>query len=235
MKIETGKPFYGQNVGILVFSTITPRIPGDAGNAATFDFPVRYEVVKGGFADLIEGGEEIKNNLLIACNNLSDLGVKAIVGDCGLMSLYQNELSKTIPVAASSLCQIPMIWEIISHRGSIGVLTGHSELLSEKHLLNSGWRKDIKLAVQGLEDEPHFREIVIEGGLDLDVELMERDIINATAKLTRKNTDLSAIVFECSNIASFSKKIFDKFGIPVFDVVSAANLLEYSVNPKVYF
>ncbi|MDO5411483.1 MAG: hypothetical protein Q4F21_13745, partial [Lachnospiraceae bacterium] len=66
MKILTGHPYYGQYIGILVFSTVTPRIPGDAGHAASFSCPVRYEVVKGGFADLIEGSEEVKQNILRA-------------------------------------------------------------------------------------------------------------------------------------------------------------------------
>ncbi len=233
MLIETGKPFYGQNIGILVFSTITPRIPGDAGHSQTFNYPVRYEVVKGGFADLINGGEEIKNHLITATKNLKAAGIRAVVGDCGLMSLYQDILgSKSdIPVAASSLCQISMIWELIGRKGSIGILTGHSDLLKKEHLLNSGWREDIKIKLQGLQDEEHFSHIVIEGNLDLDVDLMRRDILNATEKLILSTPDLKAIVFECSNIASFSKDIFEKYKIPVFDVISAANLLEYSVNP----
>ena len=74
MKIQTGYPFYGQNVGVLVFSTVTPRVPGDAGHAASFSYPVRYEVVRGGFADLIEGGPEIKAALLEAGQRLTARG-----------------------------------------------------------------------------------------------------------------------------------------------------------------
>ena len=33
---------------------MTPRAPGDAGNAASFSYPVRYEVVQGGLADLVD-------------------------------------------------------------------------------------------------------------------------------------------------------------------------------------
>ena len=234
--IETGRPFYGQNVGILVFSTKTPRIPGDAGHAETFNYPVMYEIVTGGFADLIEGGEVIKQNLITACNNLKAKGAKAIVGDCGLMSLYQNVLGKEcgLPVVASSLSQIPFIWEMIGRSGTIGVVTGHSELLSKAHLENSGVKNDMNVKLQGLQDEKHFEEIVIKGGLNLDVDLMRKDIINATRKLVESTDDLKAIVFECSNIASFSKDVYDRFKIPVFDVISASNILEYSVNPEYY-
>lgn len=94
MKIETGFPFYGQDVGILVFSTVTPRVCGDAGNSRSFSYPVRYEVVEGGYADLIEGSPQIKASILRACKNLTSLNIKAIVGDCGMMSLYQEDMGE---------------------------------------------------------------------------------------------------------------------------------------------
>lgn len=236
MKIRTGYPFYGQDVGVLVFSTVTPRVVGDAGNAGSFRYPVRYEVVKGGFADLIEGGEEIKRNLLEACMNLKEAGIKAIVGDCGMMSLYQTYLAEQcgLPVVASSLCQIPMIWQMIGATGTIGILTGHDELLGRQHLLSSGWREDIKIKLQGLQHEPHFNEIVIQGGLNIDVDRMRGDIFNAVRKLVDSTPDLKAIVFECSNISTYSREIAEEFGIPVFDVMSASNLLHYSVCPDIY-
>ena len=53
--MRTGYSFYAQDIGILVFSTTTPRIPGDAGNALSFRYSVCYQIVKGGFADLIDG------------------------------------------------------------------------------------------------------------------------------------------------------------------------------------
>lgn len=236
MKIETGHPFYGQAVGVLVFSTVTPRIPGDAGHASTFSFPVRYQVVKGGFADLVEGGETVRRNLLDACLTLKKEGVKGILGDCGLMSLYQEYIGVEtgLPFVGSALCQIPTVWQMIGGKGSIGILTGHSELLSQAHLRASGWREDIRLSIQGLQDEAHFREIVIQGGLSLDIQRMQQDVLHAACRLAEKTPDLRAIVIECSNLATYSRKIQEDTGIPVFDTISAANLLAYAVRPPEY-
>ncbi len=231
-----GYPFYGQDVGILVFSTVTPRPPGDAGNAASFSYPVLYEVVSGGFADLVEGGSSIQENLLAAGRELVKKGVRAIVGDCGLMSLYQGCLGAElkVPFAGSSLCQIPMIWELIGRSGSIGIITGHSDLLKETHLRASGWRNDIQLSIQGMQDEPHFNEIVIQGGLALDVDQMRADVLAAGEKLRSKTPDLRAVILECSNLSTYSADLAGTLNIPVFDTMSAANMLAYAVHPPRY-
>lgn len=236
MKLQTGQAFYGQHVGILVFSTVTPRIPGDAGHGGTFSYQVRYEIVEGGFADLITGSPEIKEAILKAGKKLTGLGIRAIVGDCGMMSLYQDCLGKElgVPFAGSSLCLIPSLWQMIGRSGSIGIITGHSGLLGEAHLRNSGWNEGIKLSIQGMEDQKHFRETVILGGLDLDKELMLQDVLDAGRKLKSKTPDLRAVIFECSNLATYSADLAQELDVPVFDTISAANLLAYGVKPPRY-
>jgi len=236
MMIETGYPSYGQQVGILVFSTTGPRIPGDAGNARTFSYPVQYQVVKGGFADLIDGSAQIKQNILDGVLSLKERGVRAVVGDCGLMSRYQKDIAAEtgIITAASSLCQIPMVWQLIGRKGSIGIITGHSKLLKEDHLSASGWKQEIPLVIQGMEDEKHFEEIVIKGGHGLDPALMERDVRRASEKLLNRKEDIRAVIIECSNLASFSFAVREVTAIPVFDLIGAADLLARSIAPPKY-
>ena len=38
---------YGARLGILMLDVLTPRMPGDVGNATTWPFPVLYGVVPG--------------------------------------------------------------------------------------------------------------------------------------------------------------------------------------------
>ena len=47
MMVHGGYSVYGLKIGILVLDSEIPRIPGDIGNAATYDFPVVYKVVPG--------------------------------------------------------------------------------------------------------------------------------------------------------------------------------------------
>ena len=99
----------------------------------------------------------------------------------------------------------------------------------------SGWTPDIRLSIQGMEDEAHFAEIVINGGHDIDVARMEQDVLNAGRKLKEKTPDLKAVILECSNLPSYARSLQEDLEVPVFDIISTANLLEYGVNPTIYY
>lgn len=235
MYIKHGYPYYGQEMSVLVFSTITPRIAGDPGNNDTFSFPVRYEVIEGGYNDLIEYNKNIEQKLELKIKELINQGIKGIVADCGLMSMYQNVLGKFgIPFIGSTLVVIPSLWYMLGKTGTIGILTGHSELLSKQHLINSGVDSDISVSIQGLQDEPHFKEIVIEGGVNLNVDLMENDVLNAVRKLKDKTKDLRSIVIECSNLGTYSKQIEKISGVPVIDIVSLATFMKNIIDPRLF-
>jgi hypothetical protein len=45
-KVQSGRNTYGKIIGIIIGERTFPRIPGDMGNATTFEFPVRLHVVK---------------------------------------------------------------------------------------------------------------------------------------------------------------------------------------------
>lgn len=234
--IKGGHSFYGQDIGVLVFSQKSPRSLGDPGNAGTFDFQVHYEIVEGRFSDLIEGSEEIRQKLVKAVKSLREKGVKAVIGDCGLMSLYQQEMAAEggLITISSSLVFVPLAWQLIGGKGSVGILTGHSELLKESHLRACGYDDSVRIKIKGMENEPHFSQVVIHGGMELDVDLMRRDVMSAVEKLVT-GSNVRALVIECSNLGTFSADVYERFGIPVFDVITGAKLLQYCVNPPRYY
>lgn len=237
MKVESGYSFYGQKIGVLVFVGKAPRIPGDPGNAQTFSYPVRYKVIRGSFRDLVRESEGVKEAVIQSCRELKTEGVTAVIADCGLMSIYQDIIGKESGVlfAGASLLQVPLIWQFLGASGSIGIITGHSGLLSEKHLRRSGITPDIRIAIQGMQDEPEFSRVVLNGATDLVPERMEKDVLAAGEKLKSKEPDLRAVVLECSNLGSFSRALAEHLDLPVFDMISLANLLAYGVIPPKYY
>lgn len=222
-------------IGVLLFASAGDRIVGDPGMPGTFPFPVRYGVVQGSYRDLIQGSREACDRLCAAARALEAQGVSAIAGDCGLMALYQKQLTQSVrvPVIASSLVLLPLAEQIVGKHQKIGVLTGHSGLLNEWHLVGAG--ADIsRLVIQGMEGEPHFSQVVIEGTAKQSYALMRRDILKATNKLLSREKDIGAILLECSNLAAFGAELTQALGIPVLDCGLAVRLLFQMVNPTCY-
>ena len=153
------------SVGILLFATAGDRLKGDPGFPGTFDFPVEYGIVEGSYRDLIEGSPDACKRLCEAAKELERKNVSAIAGDCGLMALYQRQIAASvgIPVISSSLLFLPFARMMISGGQSIGILTGHSALLGEHHLKAAGVVDLDGIVIYGMQDEPHFKEVVIEG------------------------------------------------------------------------
>ena len=115
MIVRGGRAIYGESVGILVLDTKFPRIPGDIGNATTFDFPVRYKVVAGAKPQQIVTTPDRARALLPAfieaARELEHDGVRAITTTCGFLTVVQDEIAEavSVPVITSSLFLVPLL------------------------------------------------------------------------------------------------------------------------------
>lgn len=115
MKTQGGYPIYGNDIGILMLDLKAPLLPGKVGNARSYDFPVRYKVMKGLPADWWcdeQGPDEERCRLFIQyVKELAAEGVKAITTGCGYFAIYQKTAAKelSIPLFASPLLMAPMI------------------------------------------------------------------------------------------------------------------------------
>ncbi|MEO9901998.1 MAG: aspartate/glutamate racemase family protein, partial [Nisaea sp.] len=127
MKARGGKAIYGASVGILMLEAQFPRIPGDMGNALTWDFPVHYRVVRDASPDRVvrRGAKGLLDNFIDAAKGLVADGVDGITTNCGFLSLFQEELASAVgvPVATSSLMQVDMVNRLLPAGKRAGVLT----------------------------------------------------------------------------------------------------------------
>src|SRR6266702_1403331 len=137
-----GKALYGARVGILMLEARFPRIPGDMGNALTWPFPVLYKVVPGASPRRVvfDKAEGLLDGFLDAAAELVRLGADGITTTCGFLSLYQREISAHVgvPVATSSLMQVPLIERVLPPRKRVGVLTVSAASLKTDHLVEAG-------------------------------------------------------------------------------------------------
>jgi hypothetical protein len=101
-RVRGGYNQCGFTVGILMLDTRFPRIPGDMGHAATFDFPVRYHRVAGADPDRVvrRGAEGLLPAFVDGACQLEREGVGAISTNCGFLVKYQRELAAAVVHAA---------------------------------------------------------------------------------------------------------------------------------------
>lgn len=219
-------------VGVLLFEQAGERMRGDPGLPGSLPFPVRLGYVAGSYRELIQGSPAICKQLCQAACRLAQEGVSAIVGDCGLMVLYQREIAQAagVPTAASSLILLPLLRQMIGQDQTIGILTGHSQLLRYTHLIAAGASCLDGLAIQGMEEEPHFRQVVIEGQGRHDYDLMRLDVLHAAEKLLSRGKPVGALLLECSNLSTYAWELTNAFGLPVFDIGTAACLLRQGME-----
>src|SRR5687768_10674611 len=103
---------YGHAVGILLLDYRGPFIPGDVGNATTYEFPVMYKLVKDLTLDRVLAGDPACEAAIVeAAKELEECGVRGISSDCGFLVQYQNAVRQAVrvPVFLSSLLQIPFL------------------------------------------------------------------------------------------------------------------------------
>jgi hypothetical protein len=141
-----GKTVYGACVGILMLETHFPRIPGDIGHAATWPFPVLYKVVRGATAERVTTAKRgdrstgLLDAFIDAGRQLVRDGADGLTTSCGFLSIYQQEIAEHcgVPVAASSLMQIPLVERLLPPGKRVGVLTFAASRLSAEHLKAAG-------------------------------------------------------------------------------------------------
>ena len=237
MIIRGGRAIYGESVGILVLDTKFPRIPGDIGNATTFEFPVRYKVVQGAKADQVVAAPDRARALLPAfieaAKELENDGVRAITTTCGFLTVVQNEIAEAVnvPVITSSLFLVPLLRRMLGPKRTIGIVTADAQSLSADHLRAAGIDPDWRLSVRGMESYESFKtilgttDITTNPDYSLDVEQTRRDVTDVCQAMLADAPDLGVLLFECTNLQPYAQAVQAATGLPIFGIYHVVNML----------
>src|SRR5882672_3873368 len=229
-----GKALYGARVGILMLETRFPRIPGDMGNALTWPFPVLYKVVPGATPDRVVRHKSagLGNAFLDAAAELVQLGADGITTTCGFLSLYQREIAAHVgvPVATSSLMQIPFIERVLPPDKRVGVLTISAASLTEEHLRAAG--ANPATPVVGTDDGSEFTRVIINDEQRLDVAAAERDILTAGGTLVASHQGIGAVLLECTNMVPYARALSERLRLPVFSIYTFVTWYQSGLAPR---
>ncbi|MCG8545946.1 MAG: aspartate/glutamate racemase family protein [Alphaproteobacteria bacterium] len=232
-KQQGGKAVFGAAVGILMLEARFPRIPGDMGNARTWPFPVLYKVVRGASPDLVvrNNAEGLLDDFIAAARDLVADGADGITTNCGFLSHFQKDLSRAVdvPVATSSLMQVPAVQALLPPGKRVGVITVSKSTLTPEHLTAAGAPADAP--VVGTEGGRELTRVLLNDEPELDVELARLDMLDAAGELVQANPDVGAIVLECTNMTPYAADLRRATGLPVFTIVTFVRWFESALMP----
>ncbi|ACN15997.1 conserved hypothetical protein [Desulforapulum autotrophicum HRM2] len=214
-------------IGIIMLDTVFPRIKGDIGNPATFDFPVKYKIVKGASPErvVLQADKSLLQPFVAAGRSLIRDGAFALATSCGFLALFHRELTQAldVPIYSSSLLQVHFAQSIIKKGQKTGIITARKRSLTRDHLAAVGI-EHYPLTIVGMEEAEEFTSVFIQGKSTLDADKCRQEMKETALALKASNPDLGAIVLECTNMPPYTQTVHRATGgLPVFDVVTMVN------------
>ena len=228
---------YGQAIGILLLDTRAPFIPGDVGNATTYNYPVIYKLVSGlTVKSSINGAPEFNDAMVAAARALVAQGVRGISSDCGFMFQYQDVVRDAVdvPVCLSSMFQLPFIARTMEPTRPIGVITAHSSKLTLDFLRRAGIEAKNPIVIQGMQDGPEFRAAILEEKGTLDSDLINAETIRVAERMVAEHPEMGAILLECSMLPPYAKAVQEAVGLPVYDFITMIDYLQSGTHQQTY-
>ena len=217
-----GKTIYGARVGILIMETRFPRVPGDIGNALTWPFPVLYKVIGGATHQtvIVDKAKDLLEAFVAGAEDLVAQGADGIATSCGYLSVIQEGLRARcpVPVAASSLMQVPFVQRLLPPGKKVGIITETASLLTPGHLEAAGAPLDTPIV--GCEGGRELTRTFVEDQMEFDLEAAERDMLDAGDAMRANHPDVGAVVLETTNMVPFSRALSEHMRLPVFDIYS---------------
>lgn len=227
---------HGVTIGILILDTGFQRLPGDIGYGGTWRFPVQYAVVRGAPQDGVFAASDERTLTLFlrAVDELVALGVDGITTSCGFLAVWHRRFvaHSPVPVATSSLLQIPLVQSLLPANKRVGVLTWSKEHLTPEHFIAVGAPTD--LPVGDLPLDAAFNRNMALGNPAVDRAVQECEVLVAVDRLLSAHPEIGAIVSECTNLPPYSATIERTFDVPVYDIVTLVEWFQSGLRPRRY-
>ena len=166
---------------------------------------------------------------------VEDDGVRAICSACGFFGNYQKQVREAVdvPVAMSSLVQIPWIQTLIKPGQKIGILTANKNSMTDALFESCGVMSRDNLVIKDALQTEEFATVVNMRG-HFDNTIAKEEILALARELVEENEDLGAIVLECSDMPPYASAIQDETQLPVFDFITLINWLNNATAQKPY-
>ena len=215
------------------------RVPGDVGNPATFNYPVRYKTIQGATATRVVSHQcpdsALVNRFIQGARELEAQGAVGLISSCGFLSVLQDDISQSvnIPVIMSSLNLIPLLQSSLGHN-FVGVITADQTQLGAQALSSVNVMPE-SVFIAGMQSSSAFEKLIF-GTADFkpDKNCLCADLVDVARNLINSHPRISTIVLECTNLQPYAANLNKAIEMPVVGIVNAANLLWETSSPQEY-
>ena len=227
---------YGYCLGILLLDVRQLFVPGDVGNASTYDYPVLYRTVPGAGQNVLSGDPDLNEAVVEAAKALEAQGVKGISSDCGFFIHYQDLVREAVdvPVSLSSLLQLPILSSFIGRDRPLGVITASSRALGNRVLELSGVEPERRVIIRGMRDEPYWMGAFNDPADEVDTDRIEALMVAKAREIVDEAPDVGAFLLECSLMPPYASAVQDATGLPVYSFKTMIDLVQRATHQHAY-
>ncbi len=238
INMQNHQQLSGYSVGIIYIENVWyPMVPGNVVNAYTYDFPVRMKAVPNlNFDRLVSGDPKLAEEIIqVGKHMIEKEGIRALCSACGFFGMFHKAVAEAldVPVALSSLVQIPMIKNIIKPSQKIGILTADASSLSKQLFKNCFIDDSNFLVIKDLR-HAHGFSVIPENKGQFDNKEVEKEVVGAALELLEEDGDVGAILLECSDMPPYAAAVQAATQLPVFDFITLINWLHKATTQRPY-
>lgn len=219
-------------IGVLMLDTAFERVMGDAGNAGSYEMPVKIKVVpNAGSTDIVRNGRPdtaLVAAFCVAAQELEAEGAIALTSTCGFLLTAQDDIARAvrIPVIVSALSLFPLVHAMHGER-PVGILTASGQALGQA-VLDAAGVKPGQAMIAGMEDVPAFSSAILvpksEQLTTIDGAKIEAAAVRKAVELCSTAPTMGAILLECGNLPPYADAIRAATGLPVYSILDGVRL-----------
>lgn len=211
------------------------KLPGHSLNPNTYNFPLQYKRVPGANFDsiVLNPSAKVLKTMVETAQKLERNGIKALTTSCGFNAVFHSKLSNSvsIPVFASSLIQVPLVYRMLKDNQTVAIITARKSSLTNEHLTGVGVNETIPVVIEGIkENSKEWKKMEKEPEREIDVDRIENDVVNIAQNMVETTSRVGAFVLECTDLPPFSKSIREATDLPVFDLVTLVKMVYNTIS-----
>ncbi|MDO4552438.1 MAG: aspartate/glutamate racemase family protein [Bacillota bacterium] len=228
----------GYAIGIVYIEHVNyPLLPGNVVNACTYDYPVRLRAVPNLTNQrLFNADPSIARDIIETAKHMVEKeGVRAVCSACGFFGNYHKQVAAAldVPVAMSSLVQLPWIRTLLRPGKKVAILTANGAAITPALFDSCGISDYNDVIIKDMLHSEEFAAVVDMRG-HFDNEKARNEVVNAAVEAVAEGDGVGAILLECSDMPPYSAAIQEATGLPVFDFITLIDWMHKAVRQRHY-